>query len=241
MRLLVTRPQPDADQLAAELTARGHSSLIAPVLEITHLGTAIDLDGVQAILVTSRNGVRTLSAMTDRRDIPLLAVGYGTAGEAEASGFSTLAASGDVAALGALVRATLRSDAGKLLWITGKNVRGDLRADLCSAGYHILRHVAYDARAVDSVPPDCAAALERHEIDGALFFSPRTAQTFVRILTMAGLDRATESVTAFCLSPAVAAAVADLPWRGIETSGRTDRVTLLDLVDQKDAMTKSGR
>ena len=58
---------------------------------------------------------------------------------------------------------------------------------------------------------------------------------------MAGLDRATESVTAFCLSPAVAAAIADLPWRGIETSLRTDRLTLLDLVDQKDAMTKIGR
>jgi uroporphyrinogen-III synthase len=112
---------------------------------------------------------------------------------------------------------------------------------LCAAGYHILRHVAYDARAADSIPLDCVAALERHEIDGVLFFSPRTAQTFVRILTMAGLDRATESVMAFCLSPAVAAAIEDLPWRSVETSGRTDRVTLLDLVDQKDAMTKSGR
>ena len=93
MRLLITRPQPDADQLAAELTARGHSSLIASSLEITYFRTPIDLDGVQAILVTSRNGARTLNAMTDRRDIPVLAVGDGTASEAEVSGFSTLAAS----------------------------------------------------------------------------------------------------------------------------------------------------
>jgi uroporphyrinogen-III synthase len=240
MRLLITRPQPDADHLDAELTARGHTCLIAPGLEIVHFKTALELDGVQAILVTSRNGVRSLSATTDRRDIPVLAVGNGTAGEADAAGFSTLAASGDVAALGALVRETVRPDAGTLLWITGKNVRGDLRADLRAAGYQVLRHVLYDARAVDSIPPDCAAALERQEIDGALFFSPRTAQTFVRILSMAGLDRATESVTAFCLSPAVAAAVSDLSWRGVEISGRTDRATLLDLVDQKEAMPKSA-
>lgn len=240
MRLLITRPQPDADQLDSELTARGHTCLIAPGLEIVHLQAAIDLDGVQAILVTSRNGVRSLSATTERRDIPVLAVGNGTAGEAEAAGFSTLAASGDVAALGALVRETVRPDAGALLWITGKNVRGDLRADLRAAGYNVVRQVLYDARAVDSIPPDCAAALQRQEIDGALFFSPRTAQTFVRILTMAGLDRATQSVTAFCLSPAVAAAVAGLPWRSVEISDRTDRATLLDLVDQKDAMPKSA-
>lgn len=240
MRLLITRPQPDADQLHAELTARGHTCLIAPALDIVHLDANIDFDGVQAILVTSRNGVRSLSATIDRRDIPLLAVGRGTASEAEAAGFSTVAASGDVAALGALVRETVRPDAGPLLWITGKSVRGDLRTDLRAAGYQVGRHVLYDARPMDSIPAESATALERHEIDGVLFFSPRTAQTFVRILTMAGLDRATESVTAFCLSAAVAAAVAGLPWGRVEISERTERATLLDLVDQKDAMPKSA-
>ena len=87
-------------------------------------------------------------------------------------------------------------------------------------GTRSLRHVLYDARAVDSMPHRIVRPrLKRQEIDGALFFSPRTAQTFVRILTMAGLDRATESVTAFCLSPAVAAAVSGLSWRGVEIAG----------------------
>ncbi len=134
MRLLITRPQPDADELAADLSARGHTCVIAPVLEILPRDAEIDLSNVQALLATSRNGVRALSAATDRRDISLLAVGPGTAKEAEAAGFSTLSAAGDVRALGALVRETLRPDAGALLWITGKNVRGDLRADLRASG-----------------------------------------------------------------------------------------------------------
>ena len=241
MRLLITRPQPDADKLAAELAARGHTCIISPVLEIVPHDAEVGFDGVQALLLTSRNGVRALCTATDRRDIPVLAVGRGTANEAEGAGFKTLAASGDVAALGALVRETLRPDAGTLLWITGKNVRGDLRADLRAAGYSVVRHVLYEARPVGALPEPGAAALQRQEIDGALFFSPRTAQSFVRILTMAGLESATRSVTAFCLSPAVAAALAGAPWGAIEVAAQTDRAALLDLVDQKDAMTRNAQ
>jgi uroporphyrinogen-III synthase len=240
MRVLITRPQPDADELAADMMTRGHACLIAPALEIVQRDAEIDLEGVRAFLITSRNGVRALSAKTERRDIPVLAVGSGTSGEAAAAGFITLAASGDVAALGALVRETVRPNEGTLLWITGKNVRGDLRADLRAAGYQVLRHVLYDARPAEILPPDCVVAFEANEIDGALFFSPRTAQTFVRILTMAGLERATQTVTAFCLSPAVAAALASLPWRDVEIAGRTDQATLLDLVDRKDTMMKGA-
>jgi len=237
MRLLITRPQPDADELAADLSARGHTCVIAPVLEIVPRDAEIDLSNVQALLATSRNGVRALSAATDRRDISLLAVGPGTAKEAEAAGFSTLSAAGDVRALGALVRETLRPDAGALLWITGKNVRGDLRADLRAAAYQVIRHVLYEARPVTVLPSVAVAALQGHEIDGALFFSPRTAQSFVRILTMAGLSDATQTVTAFCLSPAVAAALSGIRWRDMEIAGRTDRTALLDLVD---AQTRSA-
>jgi len=239
MRLLIPRPQPDADELAADLTARGHACVIAPVLEILPCDADIDLSSVQALLVTSRNGVRALSAAIDRRDIPLLAVGPGSAKEAQAAGFSTLAAAGDVGALGALVRETLRPEAGRLLWITGKNVRGDLRADLRAAGYQVVRHVLYEARPVTVLPSEGVAALQGHEIDGALFFSPRTAQSFVRILTMAGLSDATQTVTAFCLSPAVAAALSGIRWNGMEIAGRTDRTALLDLVDQMDAQTRN--
>jgi len=236
MRLLITRPQPDADEIAAELRQRGHQCLVTPVLEIVTYPADLNFDGVQALLVTSRDGIRGLVAVSERRDIPVLAVGPGTEEAAAAAGFATLAGSGNVSGLDALVRATVNPDAGTLLWITGKHVRGDLRADLRAAGYDVVRHVLYDAQMVSEIPPACAAALQANEIDGALFFSPRTAQTFVRILTMAGLESTARSVTAFCLSPAIAAALAGLPWREVAIAGRTDRDALLDLVNQNSAV-----
>lgn len=232
MRLLVTRPQGDAEDVAAELAARGHETVVAPMIEIVDLPVTVDLDGVQAVLATSRNGVRALAAATGRRDVPVYAVGETTAAEAKKNGFAAEAAGGDVAALNALVRASLRPDDGTLLWVAGRHVRGDLRADLRAAGFRVERAVVYEAQAVTALPESCRTALESGTIGGVLFFSPRTAQTFVRILAMAGLERTAHSVTAFCMSPAIAAAVAGVPWADVVVARRTDRAALLDLIDE---------
>ena len=108
MRLLITRPQPDADELAAELERRGHRCLVAPLMTIVPTVSDLPLGGVQALLLTSRNGVRALAAASARRDVPVLAVGPGTAAAAEDAGFSVEAGAGDVSALGSLVRAALK-------------------------------------------------------------------------------------------------------------------------------------
>ena len=57
---LLTRPRLDSEILAALLRAQGVDSLIEPVIEITPLdGAALPpLAPVQALLITSANGVR---------------------------------------------------------------------------------------------------------------------------------------------------------------------------------------
>ena len=65
MRVLVTRPAEDAEETAAELVARGHEPVIAPLVDIRFVeGPPLELDSVQAVLATSRNGVRALSLRT---------------------------------------------------------------------------------------------------------------------------------------------------------------------------------
>ena len=66
MRILVTRPQPDADNTARLLRESGHEVIIAPLLEIvaTDIPESFDLTGIQAVLITSANGVRALAAAT---------------------------------------------------------------------------------------------------------------------------------------------------------------------------------
>ena len=64
MRVLVTRPEPDAHDEVEELAARGHEGIVSPLLVIEQVNdVALDLDGAQALIVTSRNALRALSSI----------------------------------------------------------------------------------------------------------------------------------------------------------------------------------
>jgi Uroporphyrinogen-III synthase HemD len=91
MRLLVTRPEPDALKLQAVLEDMGHEATVEPLLQVSFEGAErIELDGVQALAATSRNALRALrsTALLPRaRALPLFTVGKATAAEARAIGF----------------------------------------------------------------------------------------------------------------------------------------------------------
>ena len=73
MRVLVTRPRPDAEAFAEALATRGHEALIEPLLEITLAEASalpLELDAFQALLVTSANGLRAFAALPERRALP---------------------------------------------------------------------------------------------------------------------------------------------------------------------------
>ena len=80
MRLLLTRPQTDSEKLARELTARGISSIIEPLLNIVIQEVPpLDTKGVAALAFTSANGVQAFSERSSRRDLPVYTVGDATA------------------------------------------------------------------------------------------------------------------------------------------------------------------
>ena len=91
MRLWITRPEQDAGVLRARLVAQGHEVVIESLLHIDFEDAdPIELDDVQALIATSRNGVRAAAASDNAdlaRHLPLFAVGPGTASTAEALGF----------------------------------------------------------------------------------------------------------------------------------------------------------
>src|SRR3984957_4244968 len=114
MKVLVTRPQEDAEETAQLLERRGHQALIAPLLQTRFCdGAALTLDGVQAVLATSANGVRALARRTARRDVPLFAVGPQTAALARSAGFLIVRdADGDAFSLGMATRNWAEPDKG---------------------------------------------------------------------------------------------------------------------------------
>ena len=228
-RLLVTRPAEDAEPLAAALRGLGAEVAVEPLLEIIpRPGPPLDLAGVQAVLMTSANGARAFAARNRDRALKVLAVGDASAREARALGFADVeSASGDVAALAALCRARLDPQKGTVLHVAGSHVAGDLAGLLKDAGFSCRREMLYESRAVDALSAATAAALRDGTLDGVLFFSPRTAESFVVLAGRAGLADSLGRLTAFCLSSQVADKARAASWGKIVVARSPDQDSLL--------------
>lgn len=234
MRLLITRAQEDAAPLAALLASHGIETQTDPLLSIEMTaGPALDLAGVQALLMTSANGVRAFCQRNPERRIAVYAVGDATAREARNQGFSQIeSAAGDVQSLAGLVRRSLPADGGSLLHCAGSKTAGDLAGDLSAAGYSYRREVLYRAQASRRLHPDTVASLQAGKLDGVLLYSPRTARIFRNGLQQQpdGLAPSLASVTAYCLSPAVAGEIDDLPWKSVAVARQPTQNALLEIV-----------
>ncbi len=232
-RALVTRPAEDSAPLADALGARGIEPLVDPMLRIELAeGAAVPLDGVQALLFTSTNGVRAFAAREARRDLPAYAVGDATAAAARAAGFAEVkSASGDSAALARLVADDLDAKNGALLHARGAHAAGDLAGALAKAGFELRTADLYRAVPAESLSDETRRALADGTLDYALFFSPRTAETFVFLARAAELAEATAPVVAICLSQPVADALSALSWRAVAVAERPTQSALLAALD----------
>jgi uroporphyrinogen-III synthase len=234
LRALVTRPREDSESLTAALAIRGIEPLVEPLMAVHYqLPEALDLDGVQAILCTSANGVRALARASGERGVPLLAVGDATAARARAEGFGSLeSAGGDVGDLARLAGARLHPRDGPLLHVAGNVVAGDLAGLLRAQGFTVERRVLYEARAAPALSPAAVDSLRAGAIAFALFFSPRTAAIFARLAGVAGVDECCARVTAVSISGAADAALTGLPWHDRRIAERPNQPALLDALDE---------
>nr|WP_298686767.1 uroporphyrinogen-III synthase [uncultured Dongia sp.] len=234
MRILITRPKQDADSFAATLIAQGQDVTVEPLLTIQPTtAPAIDLDGVQAILFTSANGVRCFAAASPRRDLRIFAVGDASAEAATAAGFAKIeSAAGDVGSLATLVTDRLHPRDGALLHAAGSSLAGDLKGQLEAAGFVVRRVVLYDAVPAAELSPSTLMNLRLGGIDAIALFSPRSARNFATLWRKAQTAETAglQKVTALCLSAAVAREVKDLDWRRNEIAARPDSESLLALV-----------
>jgi uroporphyrinogen-III synthase len=218
MRVLITRPRADAERLAAEIHALGHTTFVEPLIEIAiREGPALPLENVQALVFTSANGARAAARRTPERALPVVAVGPATAEEARALGFTNVSESGGegVDGLARHIRDTLTPNAGALLHLTGTATAGDLSGALAAAGFAVRTEQVYDAHPAETLSGALSAGLTGGLIDAAMFYSPRTASLFAALVDAADLAASCRHLTAVALSPAVAQALRGVPFRKV--------------------------
>jgi uroporphyrinogen-III synthase len=235
MRLLVTRPEPDATELKAHLIARGHEVLIEPLITVSFdEGDPIELEGVQALIATSRNGLRALAerpAIEQARALPVFAVGPGTAATARALGFENIIRGPSGAReLVALLAERAEVNGGPLLHLAGDTLAFDFAPELKRLGFHVVRPIVYTTAAADRLSGSTVARLRDGLIDGVLLLSPRTADVYAALIHQQALVAASRRIVHFCFSAAVARRLAPLDPVKVEVAARPALQEMLALV-----------
>jgi uroporphyrinogen-III synthase len=232
MRILITRPAEDARELSQKLEAMGHDVVTAPLLKILYAdGPEISLDGVQAILATSANGVRAIAKRTQRRDVPIFAVGPQTEAEARELGFTHIKnAQGDGAALARATAQWIKPEGGAVLHAAGAEAPKLLAQMLEKSGFTVRREILYGARAAASLPGPAAEALKSDTLDATMHFSPRSAAIFSECVRIDALAPHCERLLALCISEATAKALSPLHFREIRVAQAPNQDALLALL-----------
>jgi uroporphyrinogen-III synthase len=234
VRLLLTRPEPDAQRTAAALRAQGHNVIIAPLLRIAPMADAqIGAGPWAAILITSTNAASAVVAharAAELRALEVFAVGRRSADTMAAAGFAdVISADGNVSDLARLVAARMQP-AAPLLYLAGEDRSGDLAGDLRTRGFAVETAIIYRAVAASNLSPEAADALAGG-IDGVLHFSRRSAEVFVEAARAAGVLESALQAVHFCLSAPIAEPLARAGAAHIRVAERPNEAVLLALID----------
>ncbi|MEQ1902407.1 MAG: uroporphyrinogen-III synthase [Devosia sp.] len=232
LSMLVTRPEPDASDTAARLRALDIDPVIAPLLQFELLNTTLPpAEGFAAIAATSANALRALherGEIPHFAHLPLYAVGDRTAAAARELGFAeVVSASGD---LPALVDLLAHADiAGPIFYPAARNPSGDLGKALAPHGIMVIAAPVYRMAPLTARLAEVLDRLDAGQISAALFYSRRTAETFVSIADSRLGRSAHLGLGMLCLSDAVAAPLIDAHFVRISLADHPNEAAMLSL------------
>lgn len=230
IKVINTRPPPDADTFTQAILAAGGQPILSPVMAIRFRDVKAPVEADEALAFTSANGVRAFARANAGQRPKAFAVGAATADEARRAGFADIAtADGDVESLAELVANAKISM--KILHLAGSDRAGDLVAALTVRGVAARRLVLYDAIPEADLTPHARLALSAEPENCAVgLFSPRSAALFIAQIRRAGLEDRLPCATVLAFSGAVAAAAQPERWRAVKIAAERSPSAMAALV-----------
>jgi uroporphyrinogen-III synthase len=228
VRVLITRPEEDAQETAIQLESLGHQAVVAPLLSVKFRDVPLpSLGDIQGLLITSANGIRAFARISSRRDVTIAAVGPQSAQAANDLGFGDVhCADGDVTRLAERIPEWFLPGSGALLHATGTPGESTLASRLRKIGFDVRTSELYEVQARESLPLQISSALQQGGLDACLFFSPRSGRIFCESVSRQGLERSCERLVAVCISGATARALT-LNFREVRTAAQPNQLALL--------------
>lgn len=166
MKVWVSRSQPGAERQAAELRGAGHTTVVAPVIEVAPVQTQVPPGTFQQVIFLSEHAVRIalgrLRAAGVLDGAEVLSVGARTAEVLEAAGVAATAPA-EPTTEGLLALPALGDPRNRrILLVSGEGGRGLLQPALEARGADVVRYDCYRRLSVSRLDPavlDCDAII----------------------------------------------------------------------------------
>ena len=237
MHVLVTRAEPDASELKAQLEALGHTVTVEPLLQIEFMPLkAGAFKSAQALIATSRNGLRALAASPVRPHelkLPIFVVGPGTAELARTLGFARIIeGAGTAGDLVPQVAGQIEPARGTVVYLAGETFAFDLEAALENQRIAVRKVTVYRAKPSQTLTARTAQLIASGPLDAVILMSPRTAAVFTQLVSAARLKDSAHRLAYLCLSKAVAQGLQGLGPVRAEVAAKPNTDEILRLVER---------
>ncbi|UDL95686.1 uroporphyrinogen-III synthase [Lichenihabitans sp. PAMC28606] len=233
MRVLLCRPHRDSEATTRLLAANGHTSRIAPVIEIVPLAfDETSVGTVDALVLTSAHAAQVLRSDVVARwaGHPVYTVGQATGTAATRAGFHDVRiGGGDAASLISLLQLTLPAPR-RLVYLAGHVRKPTLEATLKPERYTVGVVEVYDARETEGWDAHVVADLGSGSINGVMHFSRRSAALALDYATRAGVGDAFRQLPHFCISLDVADVLSETGVDTVTTAASPSEDALLRLI-----------
>ncbi|SFV37617.1 uroporphyrinogen-III synthase [Devosia crocina] len=232
MRMLVTRPEPDAQATIDRLAALDIEGVAEPLLTRQTLQFSLPpLSGFAAVAVTSTNALRALEdrgVLDQVLHLPVHAVGDRTAHEAKMLGFADVSSAGGTFEKLATSIALSRIS-GPVFYPAGRHLSGDLARALTPHGIMVVTTTVYDMVAETAFSPQRLAEIEAGAIGAVLFYSRRTAEVFCQLIDSQLSVSKRRDLALICLSENVAQPLLEHHFTRVHLADRPDEEAMMTL------------
>ncbi len=237
--IVITRPQPEADDYAQELKAYGFDVFVEPMLIYQSVDfIKPDFSDYDGVLLTSSQALAAFfdqysAADAMRFEGRVHCVGKHTARQARAYQFkNVVSVDGTGKDLELHVSMLENAQRGRFLHVRGRDVAFPIGDSLREKKIAIDDLVVYEAVPVGGFSHAFADLLGRGAIGVVTFYSKRTAENFLHLIKGSGFESTLSGIKALSISPRVLECVRMHLWADLYVSETPDREGMLKVLNE---------
>ncbi|MDB9808273.1 uroporphyrinogen-III synthase [Candidatus Pelagibacter sp.] len=217
MHILFTRPLEDSHEMILKFQSLGHNVSHLPLIEIEGIKiNLVNFSDFKGIIFTSSNAIKYLDIKNIDKKINCFCVGTSTEKKARAVGFQNVfAAEGNIDNLKELILQNFNMSEGKLLYVSGEIISGNLDEQLISKGYNVERVINYKANAIIKYDENFIENLKSKMPEVVYIYSQNSAINFLKVIKDYQLETLWMNTNLMCIGEKTSSILNEIKWKKI--------------------------